>query len=272
MGDGVTVEPGKTRDSFFEQRQMNDSHDPRLVVKNQTTRPYFTRKDIEQPYYDVSDPALRLSPQTPPESFWVRASYDGVPLLMGQVVLAPKSKDNDVDRPMEVIPSLSVAIWPAAGIIPLTEKSFMVSVEARNDEQRGLSGTARLELPEGWLSEPRSAAFSFSHAGEVKIFSFRVTPAALAQKSYTLKAVAEAANGTTSEGFRAVGYAGTDTYEYVRLGDIPDSWRGCEGGSGIEGGISAGNRGRGSGVTGEFRRACDDVDRGRYRWRQAFRI
>jgi LmbE family N-acetylglucosaminyl deacetylase len=207
-GEGVTVEPGKTRDSSFEEEQRNNSHEPHLVIRDQTTRPYFTRKDIEQPYYDVSDPALRLAPQTPPESLWVRASYDGVPLLMGQVVLAPKNNDNDVDRPMEVIPSLSVAIWPAAGIIPLTEKSFVVSVEARNDEQRGLSGTTRLELPQGWLSEPRSAAFSFSHAGEAKIFSFRVTPAALAQKSYTLKAVVETANGTTSEGFRAVGYRG----------------------------------------------------------------
>jgi LmbE family N-acetylglucosaminyl deacetylase len=207
-GDGATVEPGKTRDSSFEEAKRNNSHDPHLVIGDQTTRPYFTRKDIEQPFYDVSDPALRLAPQTPWESFWVRASYDGVPLLMGQVVLAPKNKDNDADRPMEVIPSLSVAIWPAAGIIPLTEKSFMVSVEVRNDEQRGLSGTARLELPQGWLSEPRSAAFSFSHAGEAKIFSFRVTPMALAQKSYTLKAVAETANGTTSEGFRAVGYRG----------------------------------------------------------------
>jgi LmbE family N-acetylglucosaminyl deacetylase len=207
-GDGATVEPGKTRDSSFEEAKRNNSHDPHLVIGDQTTRPYFTRKDIEQPFYDVSDPALRLAPQTPWESFWVRASYDGVPLLMGQVVLAPKNKDNDADRPMEVIPSLSVAIWPAAGIIPLTEKSFMVSVDVRNDEQRGLSGTARLELPQGWLSEPRSAAFSFSHAGEAKIFSFRVTPMALAQKSYTLKAVAETANGTTSEGFRAVGYRG----------------------------------------------------------------
>ena len=166
------------------------------------------KKNIEQPYYDVSDPALRLAPQTPSESFWVRASYDGVPLLLGQVVLAPKNKDNDADRPMAVIPSLSVAIWPAAGIIPLTEKSFMVSVDVRSDEQRGLSGTARLELPQGWLSEPRSAAFSFSHAGEAKTVSFRVTPMALAETSYTLKAVAETANGTTSEGFRAVGYRG----------------------------------------------------------------
>jgi hypothetical protein len=164
----------------------------------------------------VSDPALRLAPQTPPESFWVRVNYDGVPLLLGQEVLAPDGKAGDADRPMAVIPSLSVAIRPSAGIIPLTEKSFPVSVEVRGDEQRGVQGTTKLVLPQGWRSEPASARFSFSHAGEAKTFSFRVTPAALAETSYTLKALAETANGATSEGFRAVGYKGlTPTNMYT---------------------------------------------------------
>jgi len=201
--DGSTVEPGKPLNSFFEQSQLRG---PR--VNNQMTRPYFTRKNSEQAYYDVSDATLRLAPQTPPESFWVRASYDGVPLLMGQVVLAPKGKE-DANQPMAVIPSLSVAIRPAAGIIPLTEKTFTVGVAVRGDEQHGIAGTVRLELPQGWSSEPQRAAFSFSHAGESKMVSFRVTPGVLAETNYSLKAVAETGDGTTtSEGFRPVGYQG----------------------------------------------------------------
>jgi LmbE family N-acetylglucosaminyl deacetylase len=198
---GVAVEPGKTLDSAFERGDLK-----RSVKGDPTTRPYFTRKITEQPYYDVSDATLRLAPQTPPESFWVKASYDGVPLLIGHVVLAPK--DNGADQPMALIPSLSVAIRPPAGIVPLTEKSFTVNVDVRGDEQRGLSGETRLELPQGWMSEPRSAAFSFSHAGESQMVSFRVIPATLAETNYTLKAVAETASGRTSEGFRAVGYKG----------------------------------------------------------------
>ena len=92
----------------------------------------------------------------------------------------------------------------------------MVSVEVRGDEQRGVEGTTRLTLPQGWRSEPAGARFSFDHAGEAKTFSFRVTPGPLAETSYTLKAVAETANGTTSEGFRAVGYKGlTPTNMYT---------------------------------------------------------
>jgi hypothetical protein len=159
---------------------------------------------------------LRLAPQTPPESFWVRVNYDGVPLLLGQEVLAPDGKAGDADRPMVVIPSLSVAIRPSAGIIPLTEKSFTVGVEVRGDEQRGVEGTAKLVLPQGWRSEPASERFSFNHAGEAKMFAFRVTPGAVAETSYALKAVAETASGATSEGFRAVGYKGlTPTNMYT---------------------------------------------------------
>jgi LmbE family N-acetylglucosaminyl deacetylase len=205
------IEPGKTLDFGFEYGWTG----PR-VVKGDTskpgsdpaTRPYFTRKNIEQPYYDVSDPALRLAPQTPPECVWVNATYGGAPLILGQVLLAPEKKPGEADRPLAVIPSLSISIKPPAGIIPLTEKSFTVSVQVRGDEQRGVRGSTHLSLPEGWQSEPRSAEFAFKHAGETQMFSFRVTPAALTQKSYKLTAVAETANGTTSEGFRAVGYKG----------------------------------------------------------------
>jgi LmbE family N-acetylglucosaminyl deacetylase len=213
------VEPGKALESSFERGLSSN-----VVVEgatkakgDPTTRPYFTRKNVEQPYYDVSDAALRLAPQTPPEAFWVRASYDGVSLLLGQVVLAPEDKIFDSDKQMAVIPSLSVAIRPSAGIIPLTEKRFLVNVAVRGDEQRGIAGAVRLELPKGWRSEPQNVGFSFSHAGESKMVSFWVIPAVLAETSYTLKAVAETVSaGVTSEGFRAVGYKGlTPTNMYT---------------------------------------------------------
>ena len=205
------IEAGKTLDFDFEYGWTG----PR-VIKSDTakpgidpvTRPYFSRKDIEQAYYDVSDPTLRLAPQSPAESLWVKANYGGVPLMFGQVVLAPDKKAGEADRPMAVVPSLSIAIRPSAGIIPLTEKSFTVGVQVRGDEERGVQGSTHLSLPQGWQAEPKSAEFAFHHAGETQMFSFRVTPAALAQKSYTLTAVAETANGKTSEGFRAVGYKG----------------------------------------------------------------
>jgi LmbE family N-acetylglucosaminyl deacetylase len=208
---GKKIEPGKSLDSFFEYG-WNDHH---VIVSgtstpahDPTTRPYFSRKNIEQPYYDLSDPTLRLSPQTPPEILWVRATYDGVPLLLGQVVLAPQGKPNEVDHPMAVVPSLSISIRPSAGIIPLTQTSFPVTVKIRSDEQRPVQGSTHLQLPTGWQCEPRSADFAFTHPTETQTFSFRVTPEALSQKSYTLTAIAETTSGKTTEGYRPVGYTG----------------------------------------------------------------
>jgi len=205
------VDPGKTLDYAFEYSSTNlrgSKSETSKTEDSRLTRPYFTRKDIEQAYYDINDPALRLSPQTPPECVWVKASYGGVPLTFGQVVLAPQMDPHGTDQPIAVVPSLSVAIRPSAGIIPLTEKTFTVSVRIHGDEQKGVNGRTHLSLPEGWRSEPQSADFAIGHAGESQMFSFQVTPSALTQKSYTLKAVAETASGATSEGFRPVGYKG----------------------------------------------------------------
>ncbi len=57
-----------------------------------------------------------------------------------------------------------------------------MSVQVRGDEQKGVEGSTHLSLPEGWRSEPQSARFAFTRAGEAKMFSFVVTPAALTQK------------------------------------------------------------------------------------------
>jgi hypothetical protein len=101
-------------------------------------------------------------------------------------------------------------------VIPLSEKSFPVKVQIRNDEQRGNRGGVRLKVPEGWQCDPQNAEFTFKEAGESQSFIFRVTPANLGQKSYTLTAVAETTSGSTSEGFRAVGYEGlTPTNMYA---------------------------------------------------------
>ncbi len=95
------VEPGKSLDSSFDYSWASAkaaSGRAEGMPKDPTTRPYFTRKNIEQAYYDINDPALRLAPQTPPESFWIRTDYGGVPLLLGQVVLAPRAQATQTGR------------------------------------------------------------------------------------------------------------------------------------------------------------------------------
>lgn len=203
--DSVKLNPGKSLDSFFEWKEGGDSIEPKLPA---VTRPYFTQKNSRQAYYDVSDPALRLAPATPAESLWVHLSYDGVPVEMGQVVLAPTGAYGNIDHPLDVVPSLSLSISPSSGVIPPSAKSLPVSVNIHSEEQQGIAGKVHLELPQGWRSDPRNAEFAFHHANETQHFSFLVTPDKPEQQGYTITAIAETPQGTTQDGYKAVGYPG----------------------------------------------------------------
>jgi hypothetical protein len=179
---------------------------------NAASRPYFTQKNLEQPYYDVQAAAMRLAPLSlPAETVWVTAKYDGVDVRLGQVALAAQpTTAGVVSQPLTFEPGLSVSMQPSAGILPLGEQSFPLTVRVRSAEPEGARGTVQLKMPVGWRSQPNSATFLTRGPGEEQAVKFVVTPGALGEKAYTLTAEATSSvtNRTYTEGFRAVGYAG----------------------------------------------------------------
>jgi LmbE family N-acetylglucosaminyl deacetylase len=208
-GSGVTpgnglLNAGGTLDCGFKVSEKADG--------NAATRPPFTQKDMEQPFYDVQAAAMRLAPlPLPAETVWVTAKYDGVDVRLGQVAIAAESTPSGiVSQPLTFEPGLSVSMQPSAGIIPLTEKSFPLTVHMRSAEPQGARGSVRLKMPAGWRSQPDSAKFETSSAGEEQTAKFVVTPGTLGEKAYTLTAEATSSvtNRTYAEGYRAVGYAG----------------------------------------------------------------
>jgi hypothetical protein len=203
-GDGV-LKAGTTLDCSFKVAEKADG--------DAATRPYFTLKDAEQAYYDVDAAAMRLAPlPLPAETVWVTAKYDGVDVRFGQVALAAEAvaKAGVVSQPLMFEPGLSVTVQPAAGVIPLSEHSFPLTVRVRSAESKGARGTVRLEMPAGWRSQPEAAKFLTNRPGEEQVVKFVVTPATLGEKAYTLtaEAASSASNRTYTEGYRTVGYAG----------------------------------------------------------------
>lgn len=182
------------------------------AVGNAATRPYFTQKNYEQPFYEIHAPAMRLAPVSlPAETVWITAKYDGVDLRFGQVAMAAQSVAGAgvVSQPLTFVPGLSVSMQPSAGIIPLSEKSFPLTVRVRSAEPKGAQGTVALEMPAGWRSEPASMKFHTAQNQE-QATQFIVTPGALGQKAYTLtaKATSSTTNRQYTEGYTPVGYAG----------------------------------------------------------------
>jgi LmbE family N-acetylglucosaminyl deacetylase len=173
------------------------------------TRPFFHRANLEQAYYDLSNPLLREAAVTPyPFVATVRLRYAGATVELASVV--------GDGSPAMVVPALSVAVAPEVALVPLGQKTLTVTATVRNDQTGPAHGELKLELPEGWRSEPERASFDLTSQNAEARKSFTVTPAALAAgKEYTLQAVAEAGGKAYREGFRAVGYPGlTPTNQY----------------------------------------------------------
>src|ERR1700733_7546534 len=175
------------------------------------TRPPFTRPGIEQSYYDVADPSLRnASLPLPALTAWVTLDYDGVEVKMGQEVqtLHRVTGQGTVYEPLVVAPAISVAVSPSAGVVPLTEKTLMVTTKVKSNVKGAATGTVKLELPKGWTASPEKAEFSLGKDGDSVDVPFVVTPGKMAEKAYTMTAVASYAGKDYREGYKTVGYAG----------------------------------------------------------------
>jgi LmbE family N-acetylglucosaminyl deacetylase len=183
----------------------------KLPADAKVTRPAFSRPGIEQSYYDVSDAAMRnASLPLPALTAWVTVDYDGVDVKLGQQVqtLHRVTGLGTVYEPLVVAPAISVSVSPAAGVVPLTEKTLMVTAQIKSNVKGAASGTVKLELPQGWTASPEQAQFSLGKDGDSTEVPFVVTPGKMAETAYTMTAVATYAGQEYREGYKTVGYAG----------------------------------------------------------------
>jgi LmbE family N-acetylglucosaminyl deacetylase len=178
------------------------------------TRPYFSRPNTEQPYYDINDPRWLTLPLAPyPLAGWAEFRYMGVPIRIGQVVQTVHRVHGigGVYQPLAVVPQLSVNLQAPAGVVPLGTSTAPLSVTVNNEQQSNADGTLRLKLPEGWRSDPADAPFHITPESSQEI-RFTLHPAELTGQSYDIGAIAEVGNDRFTEGFTTVGYPGLRPY------------------------------------------------------------
>ncbi len=183
------------------------------------TRPYFTRPDIEQSYYDIRDERFLNRPLAPyPLAAWAEFSYQDMPIRIGEYVqtIQRVTGEGSVLQPLVVAPAISVAIAPRAGIVPLSEKSFPVTAVVHSNVKGPAKGSVRLELPQGWEAQPASAEFSTSDDGQDQSVTFQVVPKNLAQRPYRITALSEYDGHRYTEGYEVTGYSGLRPYFLYR--------------------------------------------------------
>ncbi|HEU5336832.1 MAG TPA: PIG-L family deacetylase, partial [Terriglobales bacterium] len=199
----------------------NQSQDVRFTVDVPDdaayTRPYFSRPDIEQPYYDVQNPKYLDRPLAPYPLFaTLHLSLDGVPFELSQAVQAVNrvTGPGTVFQPLIVGPAISVSISPHAGIVPLNSKAFGLAVTVHSNVKGPAKGMVKLDLPPGWQAPQQ--AFSTLKDGEDQTLNFQVTPGNIKQQPYTLTAVATYGGREYKQGYHTVGYAGLRPYDLYR--------------------------------------------------------
>jgi LmbE family N-acetylglucosaminyl deacetylase len=186
------------------------------------TRPYFTRPDIEQPYFDIENAKYLGLPTAPyPLSASLHFSFDGVPFEIAQVIQSVKRETGagTVLEPLIVGPAISVSMVPAAGIVPLSSKSFDLTVTVHSNVKGPAKGTVKLEVPQGWRAPQEE--FTTAKDGDDETIKFHVTPTGIEEKPYTLTAVATYDGHDYKEGYHRVGYPGLRPYNLYR----PSSYR-----------------------------------------------
>jgi LmbE family N-acetylglucosaminyl deacetylase len=183
------------------------------------TRPYFSRDDEEQPYYDIKDPRYRnLSLMPYPLTATVQVSYHGALFPLSEVVQTVQRTSGLglLPNPLLVGPEISVTIAPSAGAVPLGTKAFSFAVTVHSNVKGPASGGLKLSLPAGWRSTPDSAAFAMARDGEDQTVAFTVAPNGVKPGDFKITAVANYNGKEFREGYRLTGYSGLRPYPFYR--------------------------------------------------------
>jgi LmbE family N-acetylglucosaminyl deacetylase len=215
----ITGESGAASKEIANDQALDAKFTVKAPENTALTQPYFTRPDIEQSYYDISDERFLNRPLAPyPLAAWADFTYQGVPIRIGEYVQTVKriTGEGAVLEPLVVAPAIGVAITPRFGIVPLAEKSFSISAVVHSNVKGPAAGEVRLQLPAGWTSQPASAPFATSDDGQDQSVAFQVTPGQLSEKPYEITAVADYGGRSYREGYETTGYPGLRPYFLYR--------------------------------------------------------
>jgi LmbE family N-acetylglucosaminyl deacetylase len=170
------------------------------------TRPYFSRPDIEQPFYDISNPNLRDAPATPaPLVAWATFDDQGVQLRVESVVQA--GGNADPIQAAVAVPPISVTLPQNAQILPSGKENFNITVTASPPSPK----IASLALDAPWSElDPNSTPV---RRPGTRSFLFAVPPTH--RETVILHGSATLQDGSSySEGYRSVGYPGLTYTNY----------------------------------------------------------
>jgi LmbE family N-acetylglucosaminyl deacetylase len=176
---------------------------------------YFYRNSIAESRYQVRDfEHLHLPQRLPVLTAAATYEVEGVPVEIRETV---RRRASNIPfgyelRALKIAPAVAVNVQPAMRMVPSQQlpQSIDVEVEIVNNQEGGLRGDLRLEVPEGWNVEPAEQPFSFEQAGERRSYVLRVDIPDLEDRVYTVAAVAAAQGREYQLGYDAIAHPDND--------------------------------------------------------------
>jgi len=206
---------GKTRPETIKPGEDEHANFLLRVPKNtKYTRPYWHRDDPETEAVNHVDDEKYATLPFPPPALRARVEY----MIGGSgevrtrsginaVVVTPYLDDAGKQRarPLAIVPAFSVMLEPGTQVISTHNGSTStVAVGVTSNLTREMHGVLRLELPQGWRSEPEQFAVDFKKRGEKEDFQFKVLTSGLQEGRATVRAVLESEGEKYSEGYTLV--------------------------------------------------------------------
>ena len=180
------------------------------------SRPYYSRRSIQENRYEIRDPAQRHRPAAAPAAAAVaRYTVAGV-AVEARAVLRRREAQlpyGYATREVMVVPAVAVNLAPATAVIPAGPglRRLKLEVELIGNVDGALDGEVALELPPGWTASPASRPFRFSRAGERSVHAFEVSAPHPAGRAYEVNAVATARGRQYREGYQLLEHRDLET-------------------------------------------------------------
>jgi LmbE family N-acetylglucosaminyl deacetylase len=200
-----TVKPGEDLQANFRLRVPKDTA---------FTRPYWHRDDPDRDSLNHVDDERYATLPFPPPALRARIEYSvggtGAVAVRNGItapVVTPFLDDmgKQSARPLAIVPAFSVELEPGTQVIATHNGSTStVTVGVTSNLTREVHGVLRLELPEGWRSEPAQSEVDCARRGEKQDFQFKVFPAGLQEGRATVRAVLESEGDKYSEGYTLI--------------------------------------------------------------------
>jgi LmbE family N-acetylglucosaminyl deacetylase len=206
---------GKTRPESVEAGEdLHVNFRLRVPKTAADTRPYWHRDNPETEAVNHIDDEKYATLPFPPPAMRARVEYSLDKASAGKtrngitsVVVTPFVDDGGKQRarPLAIVPAFSVMLEPGTQVISTHSGSeSTVAVGVSSNLLRAMRGVLKLELPEGWRSEPEQFAAELKKRGEKQDFQFKVFTTGLQEGRATVRAVFESEGEKYSEGYTLV--------------------------------------------------------------------